>query len=163
MKLNFNTFAKQLFLWTLVFVAFSCENDPKDFEEATYSTNPEVFIDTFTPGLIYSSYGGAVASAFQVDTDVSYNNTAASMRFDVPNVNDAAGSYAGGSFYTSVGRDLTGYDALTFYAKSSVAATIDVVGFGNDFGENKFQASITGMQISTAWKKYIIPLRECFH
>lgn len=160
MKLNCNTIAKQLSLWTLVFVAFSCENDPKDFEEATYSTNPEVFIDTFTPGLIYSSYGGAVASAFQVDADVSYNNTAASMRFDVPNVNDAAGSYAGGSFYTSVGRDLTGYDALTFYAKSSVAASIDVVGFGNDFGENKFQASITGMQISTAWKKYIIPIPD---
>lgn len=161
MNVNFKThLAKLISLWIIVFAVFGCENDPDDFEEATYSKNPEVFIDTFTPGLIYSSYGGAVANAFQVDTDVAYNNSAASMRFDVPNVNDPSGAYAGGSFYTNVGRDLTGYDALTFWAKSSVAATIDVVGFGNDFGDNKYQASITGLQISTAWKKYIIPIPD---
>ena len=161
MKLNFKRqLAYQLSIWIIVFAVFSCENDPNDFEEATYSKNPEVFIDTFSPGLLFSSYGGAVADAFQVDTDVAYNNSAASMRFDVPNVNDSSGSYAGGSFYTNVGRDLTGYDALTFWAKSSVAATIDVVGFGNDFGDNKYQASITGLQISTAWQKYIIPIPD---
>ncbi|RZJ68697.1 MAG: glycosyl hydrolase family 16 [Flavobacterium sp.] len=161
MKPNFRTqLAYQLSFWMLVFAAFSCENDPDDFEEATFSKNPEVFIDTFTAGLIYSAYGGAVADAFQVDTDVAYNNSAASMRFDVPNVNDPSGSYAGGSFYLTVGRDLTKYDALTFWAKSTVAATIDVVGFGNDFGDNKYQAAINGLQISTVWKKYIIPIPD---
>ena len=160
MKLNLKTFAKQLSLWIFVLAVFSCENDPNDFQEATYSTNPNVFIDTFTAGLNYSAYGGSVPDAFQVDTEVTYNNTAASMRFDVPNVNNASGTYAGGAFYTTVGRDLTGYDALTFYAKSSVAASIDVVGFGIDFGANKFQASIAGMQISTTWKKYIIPIPD---
>lgn len=161
MKIYLNT--KPLFRLSLMvaaLAAFSCENDESDFEEAQYPKNPEVFIDTFTPGLIYSAYGGAVADAFQVDVDVTYNNSAASMRFDVPNANDPRGSYAGGSFYTGVGRNLTGYDALTFYAKSSVAATIDVVGFGNDFGDNKFQAAITGLQISTAWRKYIIPIPD---
>ncbi|MBD3581884.1 Ig-like domain-containing protein [Flavobacterium selenitireducens] len=161
MKIHLNTkFACQLSLLTIVLAAFSCENDDADLREASYSKNPEVFIDTFTPGLIYSAYGGAVADAFQVDTDVSYNNSAASMRFDVPNVNDPSGAYAGGSFYTSVGRNLSGYDALTFWAKSTTAASIDVIGFGNDFGDNKYQASITGMPISTAWKKYIIPIPD---
>lgn len=161
MKVNFKThLLAPLSLAAMVLAVFSCENDPDDFKEATFSKNPEVFIDTFTPGLIYSAYGGAVADAFQVDLDVAYNNSAASMRFDVPNVNDPKGAYAGGSFYTSVGRDLSGYDALTFWAKSSVAATIDVVGFGNDFGANKFQASISGLQISTVWKKYIIPIPD---
>ena len=161
MKINFKThLAAPISLGIIALAIFGCENDENDFKEATYSQNPEVFIDTFTPGLIYSSYGGAVADAFQVDTDVAYNNSAASMRFDVPNVNNPSGAYAGGSFYTAVGRDLTGYDALTFWAKSTVAATIDVVGFGNDFGENKFQASITGLQISTSWKKYIIPIPD---
>lgn len=161
MKIYFKTrLAMRLSLGMLALAIVGCENDPNDFEEATYSKNPEVFIDTFSGGLLYSAYGGSVASAFQVDTDETYNNSAASMRFDVPDVNDAAGAYAGGSFYTSVGRDLTGYDALTFYAKSSVSATIDVVGFGNDFGDNKFQASISGLQISTAWKKYIIPIPD---
>lgn len=161
MQLKFKTqLAYQLSIWIIVFAVFSCENDPNDFEEATYSKNPEVFIDAFSAGLNYASFGGAVADAFQTDSDVTYNNSAASMRFDVPNVNDSSGSYAGGSFYTNVGRDLTRYDALTFWAKSSVAATIDVVGFGNDFGDNKYQASITGLQISTAWKKYIIPIPD---
>lgn len=161
MKINIKThLAYQLSLWIAVFAVLGCENDEEDFKEATFSKNPEVFIDTFTPGLIYSAYGGAVADAFQVDTEVTYNNSAASMRFDVPNVNDPKGAYAGGSFYTSVGRDLTGYDALTFWAKSSVSATIDVVGFGNDFGANKYQASISGMPISTAWRKYIIPIPD---
>jgi hypothetical protein len=137
-----------------------CENDPEDSRAASFSKNPEVFIDTFSSGLQYSAYGGSVADAFQVDNEVTYNNSAASMRFDVPNVNDPSGSYAGGSFYTSVGRDLTGYDALTFWAKSTVAATIDVVGFGNDFGDNKYQASLSGVPVSTAWKKYIIPIPD---
>jgi hypothetical protein len=161
MKPTFKTGLKTLlFLWIAALAFSACENDPEDSRPASYSKNPEVFIDTFSSGLNYSSYGGAVADAFQVDNAVTYNNSAASMRFDVPNVNDAAGSYAGGSFYTSVGRDLTGYDALTFWAKSTVAATIDVVGFGNDFGANKYQASISGLQVSTAWKKYIIPIPD---
>lgn len=161
MESKFRTkLAYQLSVLMAVFAVFSCENEPEDYQEASYSKNPEVFIDTFTSGLIYSSYGGAVADAFQVDTEVTYANTAASMRFDVPNVNDPSGAYAGGSFYTSVGRDLTDYDALTFWAKSTVAATIDVVGFGNDFGDNKYQASISGMQISTVWRKYIIPIPD---
>lgn len=155
-----NHWTKPLFLGVLAAAFLACENDENDFTEAKFSTNPEVFIDTFTPGLIYSAYGGAVANAFQVDMAETYNNSAASMRFDVPSVNNPSGAYAGGSFYTSVGRDLTGYDALTFWAKSTVAATIDVVGFGNDFGDNKFQAAINGLQISTVWKKYIIPIPD---
>jgi len=161
MKIHFKTnLAKLLSLGMVAFAALSCENDENDFQEAAFSKNPEVFIDTFTPGLIYSAYGGSVAEAFQVDTEETFGNSAASMRFDVPNAGDAAGAYAGGSFYLSVGRDLTGYDALTFWAKSDVSATIDVVGFGNDFGANKYQASISGLQISTAWKKYIIPIPD---
>lgn len=161
MQFNLRTpLAYQLSVLVAVFAVFGCENEPDEFESASYSRNPEVFIDTFTSGLIYSAYGGAVADAFQVDPDVAYNNSAASMRFDVPNVNDPSGAYAGGSFYTAVGRNLTGYDALTFWAKSTVAATIDVVGFGNDFGDNKYQASISGLQISTVWKKYIIPIPD---
>ncbi|SCY28509.1 glycosyl hydrolase family 16 [Flavobacterium caeni] len=161
MKTNYKKhWTKCLPLGILALAVLGCENDENDFKEATFSKNPEVFIDTFTPGLIYSAYGGAVPGAFQVDTEETFNNSAASMRFDVPNAGDAAGAYAGGSFYTSVGRDLTGYDALTFWAKSDVAATIDVVGFGNDFGENKYQTAINGLRISTAWKKYIIPIPD---
>lgn len=141
-------------------LVLGCQNDFSDLQEAKYSVNPDVFIDTFSPGLNFAAFGGTVVLGFQVDKDVSYNKTAASMRFDVPNVNDPDGAYVGGSYFTEVGRDLSGYDALTFWAKSSQSATIDVIGFGNDFGANKYQASISGLVLSTVWKKYIIPIPD---
>ncbi|WP_395077309.1 glycosyl hydrolase family 16 [Flavobacterium sp.] len=159
MKSNLN-FVKILSLLMIAMSFSACEKDLNDLEEASYPINPEVFIDGFSPGLNFASFGGAVPTAFQVDNEITYSNSSASMRFDVPNVNDPSGAYAGGSFFTSVGRDLSGYDALTFWAKSSKVATIDVVGFGNDFGANKYQGSISGLTISTAWKKYIIPIAD---
>jgi hypothetical protein len=143
-----------------VVLVLGCQNDFSDLQDAKYSANPDVFIDIFSPGLNFAAFGGTVVLGFQVDKDVSYNKTAASMRFDVPNVNDPDGAYVGGSFFTKVGRDLSGYDALTFWAKSSQSATIDVIGFGNDFGANKYQASISGLILSTVWKKYIIPIPD---
>ena len=149
-----------LFFWVIVMVILGCENDSKDFDEASYSKSGEVFIDGFSSGLIYAAFSNTVITAFQVDNDVTYNNSSASMRIDVPSVNDPDGSYAGGAFFTSVGRDLSGFDALTFWAKSSKAASIDVIGFGIDLGANKYPASLTGVSISTAWKKYIIPIPD---
>ena len=161
MKTNFNNrVLKHLSLWMIVLVFFGCENDSNDFEEASYSNDPNVFIDGFSSGLNYAAFSNTVILAFQVDNDVTYNNSSASMRFDVPNENDADGAYAGGAFFTTVGRDLSGYDALTFWAKSSKAATLDVVGFGIDLGANKYPASISGTRLSTTWKKYIIPIPD---
>jgi len=159
MKTNF----KIRTIWSVLFILIvftSCQNDDKDLQTATYSTNPEVFIDGFTPGLIYAAFSNTDIFAFQVDTQVTYNNSSAAMRFDVPNVNDPAGTYAGGSFFLSVGRDLSSYDCLTFWAKSTTSATIDVLGFGNDLGENKFQTSLNNVAISTTWRKYIIPIPD---
>ncbi len=161
MKLNFNiNVVKQLSTFMIVAFFFGCQNDQSDLQEASYSKNPAVFIDGFSTNLNYAAFGNSVPTAFQVDNDITYNHSSASMRFDVPNPNNPAGAYAGGSFFTSVARDLSDYDALTFWAKSSQAATIDVIGFGNDFGENKFQASISGLSISTAWQKYVIPIPD---
>ena len=79
------------------------------------------------------------------------------MRFDVPNAGDPKGAYAGGVFSTEVGRDLSGYNALTFWAKASQSATLDLVGLGNDLGDSKYQVTLSGLSVSTSWKKYIIP------
>ncbi|TDD95510.1 Ig-like domain-containing protein [Flavobacterium cellulosilyticum] len=148
-----------LALMSLLLV-LGCQNDDADLQTAKYSNNPNVFIDSFSGGLEYAAFSGTDIFAFQVDNKVAYNNTSASMRFDVPNVNDPAGSYAGGAFFTKVGKDLTSYNALTFWAKSLQTATIGTVGFGLDLGENKYQASLTNLKLSTVWKKYIIPIPD---
>lgn len=145
----------------LSLLLLGCERELDDLSPAAYPTNPNVFINSFSAGLNYAAFGGSVPTAFDVDTEVTYKNTSdASMRFEVPDAGDPRGAYAGGAFFTDTGRDLTGYDALTFWAKASKAANLDIVGFGNDLGASKYQASISGLPVTTNWQKYIIPLPD---
>lgn len=148
-----------LFAALAILTVLSCKRDLDDLEPATFPTTPEVFIDGFSAGLNYAAFGGSKVTAFDVDTEVKYKGTA-SMKFAVPDAGDPQGAYAGGGYFTSVGRDLSGYDALTFWARASKAATIDVVGLGNDFGELKFQATLRDVPVNTNWKKYIIPIPD---
>jgi hypothetical protein len=138
----------------------SCERDVSDLPAVSLSKNPDVFIDGFSAGLTYAAFGGSVPTAFQVDKKETYNNSAASMRFEVPDANDPRGAYAGGAFFTEGGRNLSSYNVLTFWAKASKAAILDVVGIGNDLGENKYLASISDLKINTNWQKYYIPLPD---
>jgi hypothetical protein len=160
-----NTFIKFQFksvlLGTVLITSFAgCKRDLEELTPARFPTDPNVFIDGFSVGLNYAAFGGSNPKAFQVDNEVTYNYSAASMRFEVPAVNDAAGAYAGGTFFTSVGRNLSGYTALTFWAKASQTASIDVVGIGNDLVANKYQATINGLAVNTNWKKYYIPIPD---
>ena len=139
--------------------ALGCQRDLNDLESASYSKNPDVFIDTFSSGLNYAAFGGSAVKAFDVDKQVKYSGTA-SMKFAVPDVGSPDGAYAGGTFFTTVGRDLSDYNALTFWVKASQSANIDVLGFGNDLGENKYQVSLSGVAVNTNWKKIIIPIPD---
>ena len=150
-----NSFILGLFLVASV----SCERELSDETEfATFPNTPEVFIDGFTGGLDYFPFGGSKVDAFTVDTKESYKG-ASSMRFDVPNVGDADGAYAGAIFRLAGERDLTGYDALTFWAKGTVPGLINEIGFGQDFGENKYLVT-TNLQLTTTWKKYTIAIPD---
>lgn len=140
-------------------LAMGCQRDLNELSSATYSSNGEVFIDDFSGGLNYAAFGGSAPKAFQVDTQVKYAGTK-SMRFEVPDYGSPDGAYAGGSFFTGVGRDLSGYNALSFWVKSSQSANIDVIGFGNDLGENKYQVSISALPVNTNWKKVYIPIPD---
>lgn len=138
----------------------SCErNLSDDAVLSTYSKNGEVFIDGFSAGLGYGAFGGSKYSAFTVDKEVKYAGTA-SMRFDVPTEGDPDGAYAGGVYIDGTGRDLTDFDAITFWVKGSQAATLNEVGFGTDFGLNKFNVVLKNVPIDTNWKKVIIPIPD---
>ncbi len=141
-------------------ITVSCERDLSDeVEFATFSSFPEVFIDGFSGGLSYDPFGDSKLDAFSVDDEVKYSGTA-SMRFDVPSFGDPSGAYAGATFRDAIGRDLTDYDALTFWVKGSQAATLNEVGFGNDFEENKFVVTMNNVPITTFWQKIIIPIPD---
>ena len=165
-KINY---LRNSFLLTIVIlVNLNCEREVSDdARDATFPKTAEIFTDT-PVGMgtnFYFPYGpdannpvGSKFSAWSVDTDVSYKGNA-SMRFDVPNATDPQGNYAGGILRVDgAGRNLTDFDALTFWAKASQGVTIGEIGFGEDFYPNKYITTMTNISLGTAWTKYIIPI-----
>lgn len=156
-----NSYQKIIFSGLILLLAvWGCERSVSSLEEAEFPANPDVFIDTFSSTLNYAAFEGSVPEAFQVDDEVTYDNSELSMRFDVPDVGDPRGSYAGGAYFTSVPRDLSDYNALTFWAKGDESTTIGVIGLGIDLGENRNQAAVNNLGITRSWQKYIIPVPD---
>lgn len=155
------SFLRRAALTGLSMLAFiQCERSTDGLSVPSHPAIPDVFLDGFSAGLNYAAFGGSVPAAFQVDAEVAYGGSAASMRFEVPDVNDPRGAYAGGVFFTSSPRDLSGFDALTMWIKASQAVDLDLLGFGNDLGVNRYQASIAAVPVNTHWKKVIIPIPD---
>ncbi len=158
-----NYFRNTLLLGLVLITVLSCERDlSDDAVNATYSRTAEIFIDApiAMGSNFYFPYGGSKLTAWTVDNETSYKGSS-SMRFDVPNANDPEGSYAGAIFRVDgAGRNLTDYDALTFYIKASQGVTIAELGFGEDFIENKYMATITNVSVGTNWTKIIIPIPD---
>ena len=157
-------YSKTMLLTGLLFViTMSCARDTSvQSEFATLSKTGEIFTDS-PIGLgsdFYFPYLGSKATAWSVDESEGYESYA-SMRFDVPNANDPEGSYAGGILRVDgSGRDLTEFDALTFWAKASQGVVVGGMGFGQDFGLDKYQVSETDVSFSTNWQKYVIPIPD---
>ncbi|RAR47115.1 Ig-like domain-containing protein [Flavobacterium lacus] len=158
-----NYLRKTFLLGMVLTINLSCERDLSDEAvNASFSRTAAIFTDDFV-GMgtdFYFPYGGSKPTAWSVDNTQGYNSNA-SMRFDVPNANDPEGSYAGAIFRVDgAGRNLTDYDALTFYIKASQGVVIAELGFGEDFFENKYMATITNVSIGTNWSKIIIPIPD---
>ena len=160
-----------LLLGIVIGITLGCERDfdyADDAEFAKFGNNPEIFIDGFSGGPEYRPFANSKFDAFSVDGEVKFKGEA-SMRFDVPNAFDPGTllGFAGAIFPDYGGRDLSGYDALTFWAKASKAETISAIGFGNDFGDSpyretpsKYLVSQENLRLTTTWNKYIIPIPD---
>ncbi len=121
-------------------------------------TDPVVFDETFAAGEDFQAFLGSKLDAIAIDS-TEHHAGAASIRVTVPNPGDPSGTYAGGAFTTTRARDLSPYDALTFWAKASRPITLDIAGLGNDnTGRSKFQASRANIPLSMTWTKYTIPI-----
>ncbi|MEL6534957.1 MAG: Ig-like domain-containing protein [Bacteroidota bacterium] len=151
---------KQLFFFGSGLVLLSgCWTASNEVDFAGFPENGTVFLDGFSGGLEYLPFDGSNFGAFTVDNEVFYEGTA-SMRFDVPNGDDPDGNFAGAIFPDYGGRNLTGFDALTFWAKGSESTFINEIGFGNDFGDNTYQTTVFNLRLSTTWQKYVIPIPD---
>jgi hypothetical protein len=123
-----------------------------------YTDNPVGLTDEFF--ISFDPAEGANPEAFGTDDNVSYEGSS-SIRIDVPAPSDPNGSFIGGIFKDrGAGRNLTQYDALTFWAKASTTALFDEVGFGNDFEDSKYETKRFNLPLSTDWRKYIVPIPD---
>ena len=107
----------------------------------------------------YDPADGANVNGFDVDNN-AYKGSSA-IRIDVPGSEDPEGGFIGGIFKDRfLGRDLTEYDALTFWAKGTTTASIGLFGFGTDFEGDKFNVGLEEINLTTTWKQYIIPFPD---
>lgn len=160
---KFNYLKNTFIIAMLLLVNVNCERDLSDeATNASFSKTAAVFTDDFVAmgSDFYFPYGDSKFTAFSVDRTQGYQSSA-SVRLDVPNDDDTEGTYAGGIFrIDGAGRNLTGYDALTFYVKASQGVTVAEFGFGEDFFPNKYMTTLRNVSVATNWQKVIIPITD---
>jgi len=155
-------------LIALIAVSISCERDISDDAVlATFPNTAEVYTDN-PVGLTDEFFisidpaEGANPDAFGTDDVIAYEGTS-SIRIAVPSPSNPNGNFVGGVFRDrGEGRDLSGYDALTFWAKGSINGKVDV-GFGSSFLEtieSRFPAVREGIELTTDWQKYTVPIPD---
>ncbi len=135
-----------------------CSRDVSTLEPAAFPTEGEVFTDGFAKGVGFQGFSGSKTDALSIDGTVFHRGTS-SLKVTVPAPGDPAGGYSGGAFVATVPRDLTGYNALTFWARASINAKMNVAGLGNDnTGTSKYTAEQSTIQLTRAWTKFVIPI-----
>ncbi len=146
-----------------VILQWGCERKLSDDAVLpTFAKTAAIFTDNFI-GLgsnFYFPFADAKPDVFSVDTKEGFESNA-SIRIDVPNNTDPTGTYAGAIFrIDGAGRNLTGFDALTFYVKASTGVKLGDVGFGIDYLGDKNRVSTQNINVGTNWSKVIIPIPD---
>ena len=142
----------------MLLLCAACGRDLDLLEPAPFPADPEVFHDDFGPSVQYAAFAGSMVDALDIEYEEVYRGTAA-LKFTVPSTNDPSGGFAGGAFFSTIPRDLTGFDALTFWARATTSAPLNTVGIGNDnTGTSRYPVTMDGLPLSTRWTKYAIPI-----
>jgi hypothetical protein len=129
---------------------------------AVAPSDPVVFDDDFGAGVGPQPFEGSNLYAFNVDGTEAYSGFA-SMRLDVPgpDANPEDGTWAGGALVANYARDLSQYNALVFWAKSSVNSTLNEVGIGIDnTGTSRYTAQRFAVPLTTSWSRVVIPIPD---
>lgn len=131
-----------------------CEREISTDVLATSPEVAEVFIDGFAAGIDFQAWGKT--TALSQDNETKYDGTA-SLKVEVPSPDDLDGNWAGGVFFAEAGRNLSKYNALTFYVKSTASTKIEV-GMGS-YGENpEYTVTVADVAADANWRKVIVPI-----
>ena len=138
----------------IVFAAAGCGRDTSGLEPATGVADADVFIDEFSSGTDFQAFQYSQDDALTQDATGGLDGSN-SLLINVP----AAGGFAGGAFVAFEARDLSSFNALTFFARASREEIFDVVGLANDnTGTSKYEASWGRLALTPGWQKFIVPI-----
>ena len=111
-----------------------------------------VFLDNYATGVTFEAFGGSMNNV-TIDNTVFKSGTA-SLKIQV-----GTAGYTGGALASATNKDLSSYNALTFWARSdNPAYALNVIGIGNNASTTVYQAERTAISLSTTWTKYFIPI-----
>ncbi|NNE10144.1 MAG: hypothetical protein HKN20_16415 [Gemmatimonadetes bacterium] len=149
------TYAFVLALSALPLFISSCERDPGDLRPAKLDTNPVVELGA---DVDWQPFLGSKFTVLDVDREDRISSEF-SLKIEVPVPGDPDGGFAGGAFVSRFPRDLSGYNALSFYAKSSKPTTLNTFGWANDnTGFSKYEGSVNNIPLTTSWQQFFVPI-----
>ena len=123
---------------------------------AATTTGGRVFWGGYDAGVTFVGFGG---STNDVTVDATtLNNGRPSLKVVVP-----TGGYTGGGLVASLPRDLRAFNAVTFWAKSTVSGNpLNMAGVGDNATTSPppFSAEALNFDVNTTWKKFVIPLPD---
>lgn len=154
-----------LLLAGLAGLAGCSDRDITDLPTAEGNTDPLVFDDAYGPDVYFQPFYQTHYTASSIDSVFAYGgyqfDGARSLKFEVPPANSALGLYLGGVLTSAGARDLSGYNALTFYARTDGNATLDVAGFGNDnTGNSLYEAGRGNIALTRDWTFVVVPIPD---
>lgn len=132
--------------------------DVAGLEVARARIEPLVFDDGYGDDVYFQAFSGTYYEATSIDS-VYAHDSAASLKVVVPPRDSALGGYAGGVLTSVKVRDLADFNALTFYARSSVNSTLNEIGFGDDnTGTSVYSVSRSNIPLNTGWTFVVVPV-----
>lgn len=157
---------------TALIISMSCSGrDPTGLEMARAKIDPLVFGDDYSEDVYFQAFFQTNYTAVQVDSVYAYGgfafDGARSLKVNVAPEGSALGGYTGGVLTSIASRDLADFNALTFYARSDAAITLNEVGFGNDntgtslYGTSRIEdpsRQLRGIALTRDWTFFVVPI-----
>lgn len=150
--------AAPLLIVSLLAMAGCGARDVTGLDVARARVEPLVFEEGYGDDVYFQAFSGTYLEAVSLDS-LQAHESVKSLKVAVPGQGSALGGYAGGVLTTVKVRDFADFNALTFYARSSVASTLNEAGFGNDnTGTSVYSAGRAGIPLTPGWTFVVIPI-----
>lgn len=139
------------------------DRDVTGLAPARGHVDPVVFDDDYGSDVYFQAFSQTHVTAVSLDSVYAYGGFAAdgarALKVNIPPAGSSLGLYSGGVLTAGQGRNMSDFNALTFYARSSAPISLDVAGFANDnTGNSLYEAGRANVRLTSDWTFVIVPI-----